>query len=180
MSRSLKFASLLADELRNSRVDWLRGRCYRVNGRLDTGVIVVGITIEVPWLFRDLKRKPPEARCLEPWMKTGADWHNGRLMCWVLPNQWRDAMNWRGKPVKAILNEGRTWTLNGVRCLVNRHYSAYLDGLTAWPAEWAEWSHGIDGVREYERERNATISIDRCNRPTDSVPRRLASVAGPT
>lgn len=158
MSRSLKFAQLLAADLRASTVDQIAGRCYRAAGRLDTGVVVVGVEIAVPWLFRDLKRRPPVVCCSEPWMKTGADWHNGPPMCWVLPHEWRDAMNWKGKPVKAILAEGREWFLNGVRSLVNRHYSAHLDGLTNWPAEWTFWSHRGDGIREYERERKSTCA----------------------
>ncbi len=155
MSRSLKFARLLASDLRAATVEPVRGGFYRVTGRLDTGVVVVRLEIRVPWLFRDLKRVPPVAWCREPWMKTGADWHNGPPMCWVLPHEWHDAMRWNGKPVLAILREGRQWFLNGVRCLVNRHYTAHLEGLSTWPSEWAFWSHHGDGIREYERAKES-------------------------
>lgn len=156
MSRSLKFAHLVTAELRAATVSQVRGRYYRAMGRLDTGVVVVGVEIAIPWLFRELKRHPPVVWCSEPWMKTGADWHNGPPMCWVLPDEWRDAMSWKGKPVKAIWEEGQRWLINGVRCLVNRHYAAHLEGLTTWPAEWAFWSHHGDGIRDYERERKST------------------------
>lgn len=158
MSRSLKFVSLIASELRTATVKPVQGRIYRAAGRLDTGVTVVGIEIGVPWLFRDLKRQPPIVVCSESWMKTGPDWHNGPPMCWVLPDEWRDVMSWKGKPVREIMSEGRQWFLNGVRCLVNRHYSAHLEGISAWPAEWKFWSHYDAGIREYQRERKSATA----------------------
>jgi len=85
-------------------------------------------------------------------MKTGPEWHNGPPMCWVLQEEWRDAMGWNGKPVRAILDEGLEWCCKGVSCLVSRHYHAHLNGLTEWPPEWAFWSHCHAGVAEYRRE----------------------------
>lgn len=152
MSRSLTFARTLAAELRGAAVSPSRGLGYFVTGRLDTSVVIVPVRIGVPWLFRDLKRHPPLAQCLAHWMKVGADWHNAQTMCWVIPDEWRDAMAWRGKAVRVIMDEGREWFFNNVRCLINRHYSAHCDGLTTWPKEWPFWSHAGEGVQEYRRE----------------------------
>jgi hypothetical protein len=155
MSRSFKFSRMLAKTLRGSAVTPIYGRGYLVTGRLDTGVVLVPISIVVPWLFRNLKRSPPEVRCEAPWMKVGADWHNAGTMCWVIPDEWRDAMAWKGKSVRAIMGEGREWLFNNVRCLVNRHYCAHCDGLTTWPKEWPFWSHAGKGVQEYRSERQS-------------------------
>lgn len=151
MSRSLKFANMLAAELRSPTVGRSRRGALRVTGRLDTGVVLASVVVLVAPRFKNLKRAPPLVSCDEPWMKIGPDWHNGPPLCWVLPDEWRDVMNWKGKPVAAIFEEGKQWFLNGVRCLVNRHYLAHLDCLTAWPPEWSSWSHYGEGIRQYKR-----------------------------
>jgi hypothetical protein len=167
MNRSLKFAHLLAAELRDGKVDAFRGICYRVTGRLDTKVCFASLEIRVWWLFRDVKRKPPAVLCREDWMRQHDDWHNGPSgMCWVLADLWRDAMSWKRKPVRAILDEGRAWLFNDVRCLINRHYLAHLEGFTQWPREWDSWAHFGEGTKEYEREK-------RRMRRTDVFQRRI-------
>lgn len=153
MSRSFKFANMLAAELRDGIVEPMPRSFYHVRGQFDIGVEIVKLDIAVPWLFRDLKRHPPLAACGASWMRTGAEWHNGRVMCWVLPNEWRDAMNWKGKPVRAILNEGREWFFNNVCNLLNRHYTADIEGLEAWDSDWAYWDHYQAGVLQYERDK---------------------------
>ena len=151
MSRSLKFAKMLASELRSPTVGLSPRRGYLLRGQLDTGVTLASVMILVPSRFKDLKRAPPRVFCDASWMKLGAEWHNGPPLCWVLADEWRDVMNWRGKPVAAILHEGRQWLLDGVRCLVNRHYLAHLEGLTSWPAEWPFWAHYSEGTRQYRK-----------------------------
>lgn len=153
MSRSLKFARMISAELRYASVDAVRKNHYIVKGRLDTGVTIVPIVVTISWLFRQLKTEPPKVCCLESWMKTGPEWHNGPPLCWVLREEWHDAMSWKTKPVQAILDEGRDWLLRNTCCLINRHYTAHLDGLTAWPPEWKYWDHFDQGVKQYEREK---------------------------
>lgn len=120
------------------------------------GPVYVSVDVRVWWWFKDLKRIPPMATCHESWMKTGAEWHNGTSMCWILPEEWRDAMAWPGKPVNDILTEGREWLLNNVRCLISRHYAAHLEGIEEWPEEWAYWDHFEGGAKQYARERRKT------------------------
>jgi hypothetical protein len=151
LSRSLKFANMLAAELRSPTVGLSQRGALRIEGQLDSGVVLAHVVILVSPRFKGLKRAPPKVFCDEPWMKVGAEWHNGPPLCWVLSDEWRDVMNWRGKPVAAIMDEGRRWFLEGVRCLVNRHYSAHLDGRTVWPAEWSSWGHYRAGAREYRQ-----------------------------
>lgn len=152
MSRTLKFANMLAGRLHASSVTTKGGVGSFVKGSLDTGPTTAEIEVFVPWLFRNLKRHPPVVLCNEPWMRTGADWHNGPPTCWILPEEWREAMNWKGKPVKSILDEGVVWLISNVSCLLNRHYCAHLEGLTEWPEEWPAWGHDWEGVNEYRRE----------------------------
>jgi len=133
----------------------IHGKCYRVDGKLDVGTALAKLTVLVPWLFKDLKRKPPKVRCNESWMRKGPEWHNGPPLCWILERQWRDAMGWRGKPVQSIMTEGRLLLLRGVRNLVNRHHFAHLDNLDTWPEEWDSWGHFDAGTREYERQKRS-------------------------
>lgn len=159
MSHTEKFARMVASELRDPEVRAVPGIAHIVRGGLDTGAIVAAVEIGIPWLFRDLKASPPIVRCLEPWMKTGADWHNGGVMCWEIPDRWRDEMSWKGKPVQAILTDGTHWLIAAVRLLANRHYVAHLEGLERWPEEWACWSHGQEGVSEYRNERRCATTL---------------------
>lgn len=151
MSRSLKFARLVAEELRRSTIEPVHGKYIRVTGRLDTEVTIVSLRIDVWWDFRQVKSTPPIVYCSEPWMKIGPDWHNGPPLCWALPDEWRDAMSWRRKPVASIYEQGIDWMVKSVRNLINRHYSAHLEGYDTWPEEWDYWGHFKEGVREYHR-----------------------------
>lgn len=159
MSHTEKFASMIAAELRNPEVLAVPGVAHLVRGGLDTGATVAAVEILIPWLFRDLKTTPPIVRCTEPWMKTGADWHNGDVMCWEIQERWRDEMGWKGKPVRAILTDGAHWLITSVRLLVNRHYVAHLEGLERWPEEWAYWKHGQEGVIQYRDEQRRAFAL---------------------
>lgn len=153
MSWSSRFAKCVAAELRDTNLSHSKGRYYKVVGQLEATATFARIEILVPWSFSKLKSEPPEVLCSEPWMKMGSDWHNGKTgMCWVIPNEWQDAMNWPGKPVSSIITEGRDWLLRNVRLLIDRHHYAHLKGLTEWPREWPAWGHGRDGVMEYQAE----------------------------
>lgn len=149
MSHSFRFAKKLALRLREPSISPVTGKWYRVAGRLDAPAVLAPIVVHVPWSFRDLKRKGPIAACYEPWMKTGSEWHNGPPMCWTLVDVWRHMMAWKGKPARAIVDEGCEWFVNDVTSLINRHYDAHLRGLTNWPAEWDYWNHGYLGSIEY-------------------------------
>lgn len=152
MSRSLKLAKHLSLELREPRIVAVKGKYHAIHGTLDVGSTLVSLEIRVQWRFRDVKRKPPAVSCHEPWMKRGADWHNWDQMCWALPEEWRDVMAWKGKPVQWIMDEVRCWLFASARCLINRHYLATLQGLQTWPSEWRYWGHGALGAEEYRRE----------------------------
>ena len=151
----MKFARLIAAELRDALVAPLEKGLIGIGGRLDVGSVIAEIVVTVPGRFSDLKKKPPEVFCSDPWVKKGADWHNLGSLCWVIPNEWEDRMNWKGKPVADIMTEGVAWFLNGVRSLLSRHYYAHLTGIETWPAEWTAWAHGDEGVREYRQERRS-------------------------
>jgi len=131
MITTFQFARLLAAPLRGAAIVTARPKPphphYRVTGRLDTGVVVVPIEFQV-WESSDqLKQCPPAVWCNEPWMRDDDDWHNnhGTGICWVLEDEWRDAMSWKGKRTIAILEERRDWFMNAVPCLINRHGSRH-------------------------------------------------------
>lgn len=149
----MKFAHLIAAELRGASVAPMEKDFIGIVGRLDVGSVIADIAVAVPERFDDLKKKPPLVFCSEPWVKKGAEWHNLGSLCWVIPNEWEDVMNWKDKPVTDIMTEGVAWFLNGVRSLLSRHYYAHLAGIETWPAEWIAWAHGEAGVREYKQER---------------------------
>jgi len=162
MITSFQFARMLREKLRGSAiatVDWPDYRMngslpyYRVTGRLDIGALFASVEIRVWQDFSVLKSVPPAVLCSERWMREGADWHNSPAngMCWILQEVWRDGMNWKDKSALAVLKEGRDWLINDVGCLINRHYTAFREGLTKWPKEWPFWSHYNEGAKEYER-----------------------------
>lgn len=155
MITSFQFARMLAAELRGGAVTTVEYLYYRVTGRLDIGARYVSVEIRVWQDFSVLKRVPPAVWCYESWMREGADWHNSRTdgLCWILEQLWCDAMSWKGKPARVILEEGRSLLVEGVRCLISRHYTATLEGLTRWPKEWDYWSHGESGAMEYNRQK---------------------------
>jgi len=157
MSRSLKFANTLAKRFRDPvpEVVQIRHKWYGLKGRFDTGVEVVSLEVFIPWHFGVLKQEPPAVACKEPWMKTGAEWHNGRFMCWVITSEWCDVMNWKGKPIQHIIDEGVEWLCVNVSSLANRHYCAHLEGIEKWPEDWAYWDHYQAGLEQYEREKRA-------------------------
>lgn len=152
MSRSLKFANMIAAELRDSTIEERPKKVCLVRGRLDIGPRYVSVEILLPWNFHLLKQTPPFVWCRESWIREGADWHNPKYgLCWVLPDEWKDVMGWKGKPVRAIMEEGKEWLLTNCRSLINRHYCAHLNDLEEWLPEWDAWGHGDDGPNEYAR-----------------------------
>lgn len=151
MTRARKFIYTLASQLRDTQVVDIPPKVYELTGRLDTGAVIVPVTVQVPWRFKELKQKPPVVQCAASWMRKGADWHNGETMCWVLPLMWRGIMSWKGKSTNSIIHEGVEWLVNDVRVLINRHYYAHIAGIEQWPEEWKYWSHFGEGIKEYKK-----------------------------
>lgn len=106
MNRSHTFAHLIARDLRDGVVETKKGVGFHVSGRLDVGPVLATVRIFVPWRFRGVKRRPPTVYCVEPWMRTGSDWHNAPPLCWTLPELWRDCMARRQKVVRLLGDDG--------------------------------------------------------------------------
>lgn len=153
MNRSHTFAHLIARDLRDGVVETKKGVGFHICGRLDVGPVIATVRIFVPWRFRGVKRRPPIVYCVEPWMRTGSDWHNAPPLCWTLPELWRDCMARRQKPVASIMSEGCLWMKNNVSALIAKHHYADIHGLNEWQPEWEFWGHGRKGVEEYKREK---------------------------
>ena len=96
---------------------------------------------------------PPEVTCLEPWVRTGADWHvySDHKLCWCLAHEWRDRiLRWGQRHPPAVLADAaKFWCLYAARWLLYRHLLADQLRLTEWPQDWKAWSHGLRGVEEY-------------------------------
>lgn len=153
MTRSFRFAKAIAGTLRGAKVETIPGKEFRVTGRLDVGATLANVTVVVPWRFQKLKHRGCTVTCNEPWMKRGLEWHNFETwMCWMLPDQWRDYMAWKGKSTHQIISEGSNWLITSARSLISRHYCAHLLELSEWPREWSAWGHGLKGIAEYDRE----------------------------
>lgn len=159
--RSLRFARATAANLRNATVHVITEKrshgVVAVAGTLDAGSTLARILVLVPRRYKSLKLAPPEVRCNEPWVRTGAEWHNGPPLCWVLEDEWRDRMNWRGKRLGAVLAEGPKWLVANVGSLLSRHFAAHCDGLMSWPESWPAWPHHGAGTREYRKLRRVAM-----------------------
>lgn len=164
--RSLRFARAMANKLRDATVrvfpEKEKGRPHgvvAVAGTLDIDSTLARILVLVPRRYKSLRLAPPVVFCAEPWVRKGADWHNGPPLCWVLKDEWRDRMNWPGKRLAAFLTEGPQWLVTNVGSLLSRHFAAHCDGLTSWPASWPAWPHRGAGAREYRSLRRAATRV---------------------
>jgi hypothetical protein len=96
----------------------------------------------------------PEA----PWIKKDPDWHmydNGAL-CYELDVRWHETLSniWHKDGASIAAHTAAQWLTESAGLLLGRHYYASLTGIKKWPTEWADWKHGNEGVRQYDRLKN--------------------------
>lgn len=99
---------------------------------------------------------PPSVDCNEWWVRRSPSWHyethNSRF-CWVLQQEWEKHFGDRkaaGEPIGVRCDDAASWMVQAMRIVLSRHWKGNQAGLFEWPAEWEDYSHDKEGVKEYE------------------------------
>ena len=134
-----------------STVIQVRGK-LALRGHGETGETVVGIQLLVvpDWLNR-----LPIVFTDASFLRSERDWHVpvANLLCYGQDAEWRWKIEelWNDRSVSdAIIGIGSSWCIRNIDSLVTRHLHGHRFGISKWPKEWGQWSHGDDGVREFE------------------------------
>jgi hypothetical protein len=129
-----------------------------VNGRLplrehnEAGETIVGIELAV---WPNWMNTLPFASTDAPFIRSELDWHVPwkSCLCYALDQEWRwklDEMWNSDAGPDAIIAVSSTWCIRNIDSLITRHLHGYRYGITKWPKQWGQWSHGTDGIREFE------------------------------
>jgi hypothetical protein len=131
--------------VRVAKLDWVTGLLRHEGG--DARVFIL--------LNRRPLLDPPLVICQEPWVRRNPEWHcdpNFRAFCWVLPRAWRDHFSWRAGYLvdsRVLAKDAATWFLQAMSVQLSRHWVSTKEGIYEWPAEWEDYSHDAEGLREY-------------------------------
>lgn len=115
-------------------------------------------TIRLAW-----RTQSPALRCSERWLRRPggrltADWHinSDDSLCYVLDLEWADqiAAIKMQHDADGAMCAAAFIAVNNARWLLYRHLEGYRRKLIEWPDEWPQWEHGIDGLRDYLRQRS--------------------------
>ena len=95
---------------------------------------------------------------------SSGDWHFNQdgTLCYVLHKEWREFLSC--PEIRASAEEieiAAYFCLRNLRYLLVRQLVGYRSGLKSWPPEWAQWSHGIQGLNEYHQETREKTSLAR-------------------
>lgn len=133
-------------------------RLVIVKGRLplrqhgETGETTVGIELVVwPQWMNVL----PFAATDAPFIRPEIDWHIPLkpYLCYALDQEWRWKLDelWNSNvESNTIIATSSAWCMRNIESLLTRHLHGQRYGITKWPREWRQWSHGKEGVREFE------------------------------
>lgn len=118
----------------------------------ETGETMVGVTLTI---WPDWMRSPPLVATDAPFLRAERDWHVPLkpYICHELDREWRWKLNelWEsGADSNAIIAVSSSWCIRNVDSLITRHLHGRRYGIVKWPKQWGQWSHGDDGVREFE------------------------------
>jgi hypothetical protein len=107
------------------------------------------------------RRENPPIRCFSTWSlalqrsENARDWHFNQdgTLCYVLLAEWRQFLTRPEVKVSGSeIEVAAFFCLRNLRYLLVRQLVAYRSGLQAWPPDWAQWSHGTEGLNEYHEE----------------------------
>jgi hypothetical protein len=96
----------------------------------------------------------PRIYCRETWIRRELDWHvypAGNL-CIDIQRRWETALGY----ARSFMTEceyaqyASRYFLNSAQWLMIRHRFGFENGLTSWPVNWPQWSHGLAGIAEYD------------------------------
>lgn len=118
----------------------------------EAGETVVGVTLTI---WSDWMRSPPLVATDAPFLRAERDWHVPLkpYICHALDREWRWKLNdlWdSGADANAIVAASSSWCIRNIDSLITRHLHGHRYGINKWPKQWGQWSHGDDGVREFE------------------------------
>lgn len=115
-----------------------------------------GSIIEV-WDFDAPLERVPSVNCWADWVRKDPEWHyetqRGRF-CWVLEEEWIAFFGDAGKrsvPQWMMSADAAMWLAGAMRLMLGRHWTGDHYGMKDWPMVWEDYSHGSDGVHEYQK-----------------------------
>lgn len=129
-----------------------------VKGRLplrqhgESGETIVGIELLI---WPDWMNVLPVASTDAPFIRPERDWHVPLkpYVCYALDQEWRWKLDelWNSEAgSNAIITASSAWCIRNIDSLITRHLHGFRYGITKWPKQWGQWSHGLDGIREFE------------------------------
>jgi hypothetical protein len=106
-------------------------------------------------VLTDWMNKLPIASTDAPFIRDDINWHIPSLpfLCYALDDEWRWTLNelWiKGSDSSNIITASSTWCVRNIDSLLTRHLHGHRYGIQKWPKQWGDWSHGKEGVREFE------------------------------
>lgn len=118
----------------------------------EKGETVVGIELVV---WPDWMRSLPLASTDAPFLRAERDWHVPKkpYICYALNEEWRWKLDelWNNNAGSdTIITVSSSWCIRNIDSLITRHLHGARGGITRWPKAWGQWSHGADGIREFE------------------------------
>ena len=100
---------------------------------------------------------PPAVNCRMAWVYKQPLWHyqvhNSRF-CWVLEDEWREWFEKLRKletPPDVMAMDAAAWLVGAMGYVLSRHWTGFEFGMVDWHPSWEDYSHGHDGVREYQK-----------------------------
>ena len=122
----------------------------RQHGETGETLVEIELTVGEDWM-----NTLPSASSAAPFIRAEIDWHvpSRSRLCYALGAEWRWKLEelWNSDAGSdQIIAAASTWCIRNVDSLITRHLHGHRYGITKWPKEWGQWSHGIDGVREFE------------------------------
>lgn len=134
---------------------WCVSGEWALHAHGERGETVVRMTFGVAdnWM-----NEPPRATTDAGFIRHEADWHVNpdASLCHVLREEWEARIDHQTREaafdMNVIVDFAASWCLAAADSLVTRHLIGRRVGMTKWPHEWDDWSHGQIGVAEFERE----------------------------
>ena len=100
--------------------------------------------------------KPPRVYCGADFIRREVDWHvqtHDGSLCHVLQHQWAWQIDqwWeRFMDMGKVADLASNWCCQNTDSLITRHLHGHRFGLMLWPKAWRQWSHGNEGISEFE------------------------------
>lgn len=122
----------------------------RQHGEMGETTVGIRLTILSDWM-----RSSPIVATDAPFLRAERDWHVPLkpYICHELDEEWRWKLDelWASSADSSnIIAVSSAWCIRNVDSLITRHLHGHRYGIVKWPKQWGQWSHGDDGVREFE------------------------------